>query len=55
MWMEFYRWFWFLMTVAILIWYSAVTAYIAYYGLFDIRRMLDKLSRGEFDPDQPES
>lgn len=55
MWTDFYHWFWFLLTMAIIFWYSVVTAYIAYYGIFDIRRMLNKLSRGEFDPEHPES
>ncbi len=53
--MEIYRWFWWLLTIAILIWYTALTIYISYKGVFDIQHMLKKLSSGEFDPNAPES
>lgn len=37
--------FWFLMTVACLVWYSTVTLYVAVRGAFDIRSMLNQLRR----------
>jgi hypothetical protein len=52
--MEAYRWFWGLLTIAALVWYSTITIYIAYHGYFDIQQMLKKLSSGTFDPTQPE-
>ncbi len=53
--MEFYRWFWGILTATALIWYSTITVYIAYRGVFDIQQMLKKLSSGTFNPDSPES
>jgi hypothetical protein len=53
--MEIYRWFWGILTIIALAWYSTITIYIAYRGVFDIQQMLKKLSRGEFNPDSPES
>ena len=49
-----YYWFWGLLTTAVLMWYSSITVYIAYRGVFDIKTMLKKLSSGKFDPDSPE-
>ena len=49
--MEGYRWFWGILTFVTLAWYSSVTLYVSYKGLFDIRDMLRKLSSGEFDPE----
>lgn len=53
--METYRLFWGILTIAALTWYSTITIYIAYRGVFDIQHMLKKLSSGTFDPDSPES
>ena len=53
--MEIYYWFWGLLTLAALVWYTTITVYIAYQGVFDIKRMLKKLSKGDFDPGSPES
>ena len=53
--METYRWFWGLLTIAALAWYSTITLYIAFQGVFDIQQMLKKLSRGDFDPSSSES
>ena len=50
--MEAYRWFWGLLTIAALVWYSTITIYIAFHGYFDIQQMLKKLSSGTFDPSQ---
>ncbi|WP_010583554.1 hypothetical protein [Schlesneria paludicola] len=49
--MEGYRWFWGVLTFVTLAWYSSVTVYVSYKGLFDIRDMLKKLSSGSFDPE----
>ncbi len=38
------QWFWLLMTLAVLIWYSTITIYVAIRGGIDIRRMLRNLS-----------
>ena len=36
--------FWFLLTVAALLWYSGVTAWVAWHGARDIRGMLTRLA-----------
>jgi hypothetical protein len=38
------HWFWGMMTLACLIWYSTITIYVAIKGIGDIRNMLRKLS-----------
>jgi hypothetical protein len=43
------HWFWAVLTAACLVWYSTITIYVAVKGVFDIRRMLDRLAAG--DPD----
>jgi len=53
--MENYRWFWSLLTIATLVWYSTITLLVTYRGFFDIQHMLKKLSSGDFDPDSPEA
>ena len=53
--MEFYHWFWGLLTIGILVWYTTLTVYISYKGVYDIKHMLKKLSSGQFDPDAPEA
>jgi hypothetical protein len=53
--MESYRWFWTLLAIAALAWYSTITIYISYQGVIDIKHLLKKLSKGEFDPDSPEA
>ena len=37
------HWFWWALTVAVLVWYSSVTVYVAIRGLLDIRQMLARL------------
>lgn len=40
--------FWFILTVAALIWYSSITIYVSFKGARDIREMLARLKkRGE--------
>ena len=36
--------FWFLLTMACLVWYSTVTVYVAYKGAGDIKSMLKRLA-----------
>ena len=38
------HWFWGLLTIACLAWYSTITIYVAVKGAGDIRQMLRKLS-----------
>ena len=38
------RWFWWLLTMACLVWYSTITVYVAIKGARDIRGMLERLS-----------
>ena len=41
------HWFWWLVTLAVLVWYSTVTIYVAVKGTLDIRQMLRRLQEGE--------
>jgi hypothetical protein len=38
------HWFWWLMVLAVLLWYSTVTVYVAVRGTLDIRGMLRRLA-----------
>jgi hypothetical protein len=38
------HWFWGLITLAVLVWYSTITVYVGYKGLFDIKHMLRDLA-----------
>ncbi|HEY6192351.1 MAG TPA: hypothetical protein VI215_08525 [Bacteroidota bacterium] len=38
------HWFWWLLTMACVAWYSTITIYVAVKGLKDIRGMLRRLS-----------
>lgn len=38
------HWFWWLLMLAVLAWYSTVTIYIAVRGTLDIRQMLRRLA-----------
>ena len=37
------HWFWWLLTAAVLVWYSTITAYVAFKGSFDVKHMLARL------------
>src|SRR5690242_12890389 len=37
------RWFWLVLLVACLVWYSTITIYVAVQGYYDIRQMLSAL------------
>lgn len=45
--------FWGLLTLAVLIWYSTITIYVAIRGVLDIRNMLARL-RQDRAPNDPE-
>jgi hypothetical protein len=46
------HWFWWLVTLAVLVWYSTVTIYVAFKGARDIRQMLRRLNEGEKERDK---
>ena len=37
------HWFWWILTMAVVIWYSTITVYISYKGARDIKNMLRDL------------
>jgi hypothetical protein len=37
------HWFWLLLTIACLVWYSTVTVYVGFKGIADIKQMLARL------------
>ncbi|HOX37245.1 MAG TPA: hypothetical protein PL033_04580 [Candidatus Brocadiia bacterium] len=46
------HWFWFLMTAAVLVWYSTVTVYVAIRGAMDIKTMLRNLAQAAAAPQE---
>jgi len=47
------HWFWWLVTLAVVVWYSTVTIYVAIKGGRDIRQMLRRLKEGEREKEKP--
>lgn len=48
------RYFWLLLTIAAVVWYTFVTTYVSYKGVSDIKEMLRSLSRrGTSEDDTP--
>ena len=41
--------FWAVLTLAVLVWYSSVTVYVAIRGAFDIKHMLRTLAAQDHD------
>ena len=39
------RWFWLLVTAAVVVWYSTITIFVAWKGIKDIKKMLARLGR----------
>lgn len=39
------HYFWWLLTMACIVWYSTITVYVSVKGVADIRGMLDRLAR----------
>lgn len=46
------HWFWLLVTIAALVWYSTVTVYVAVRGLRDIRSMFRRLRDSSSQSDE---
>ena len=42
--------FWLILTIAAVVWYSTITVYVSFKGVFDIKHMLRNLREG---PDAP--
>ena len=47
------HWFWWFVTLAVLVWYSTVTIYVAVKGTLDSRQMLRRLKDREKQRDKP--
>lgn len=47
-----YYWFWGLLALAVLAWYSSVTIYVAVRGLLDIKQMFGRLGRRQTEQQQ---
>ena len=43
------HWFWAIMAVAVVVWYSTITIYVAVRGAFDIKHMLASLKKRQDD------
>lgn len=43
------HWFWLLITVACVVWYSTITVYVAIKGVADIKHMLARLAANHRD------
>jgi hypothetical protein len=43
------HWFWWLMTMACVVWYSTITVYVAIRGAVDIKHMLARLDQNEIE------
>ena len=48
---EFAQWFWILIVIACLVWYSTITILVAFRGILDIRGMLKRLRQNHFGVD----
>jgi len=44
------QYFWLVMTIVVLVWYSTITIYVAIRGTLDVKHMLSRLS-GKYDAD----
>lgn len=47
------HWFWYLLVIAVMIWYSTVTIYVAIRGVLDIKQMLARLGKKTEDAPPP--
>ena len=41
------RWFWLVVTIAVVVWYSTITVFVAWKGTKDIKKMLTRLGRDD--------
>ena len=46
--------FWWLLTMACVVWYSTITVYVAIRGAADIKEMLKRLRDGSDEPPKPQ-
>ncbi|MCX7826206.1 MAG: hypothetical protein N2689_11710 [Verrucomicrobiae bacterium] len=46
------HWFWWLLTMACVVWYSTITLYVAIRGAIDIKHMLAHLGRHRPSPNE---
>lgn len=47
------KYFWLILTIIAVLWYTLVTAYVAFKGVADIREMLTRLRGRKEDPWTP--
>jgi hypothetical protein len=45
--------FWFILSIGCIGWYLAITGYIAFKGLFDIKSMLKNITQGQTETPDP--
>jgi hypothetical protein len=43
------QWFWFILAIVVLVWYSTITVYVAIRGGFDVKHMLQRLDETRRD------
>jgi hypothetical protein len=43
------HWFWWLVTMACVVWYLTITVYVSVKGVADIKQMLARLAAGQAD------
>jgi hypothetical protein len=48
------HWFWWLLTMACIVWYSTVTVYVSFKGVADIKQMLARLAASQAGEDADE-
>ena len=46
------HWFWWLLTMACVVWYSTITVYVAIKGAADIKHMLARLAANHTKEDE---
>ncbi len=46
------HWFWWLLTMACVVWYSTITVYVAIKGAADIKHMLARLAANQTQEDE---
>ena len=46
------HWFWWLLTMACVVWYSTITVYVAIKGAADIKHMLARLAANQTKEDE---
>jgi hypothetical protein len=49
------KWFWWLLAMACVVWYSTITVYVAIKGAADIKQMLARLSENQTSTSEEDS